>query len=173
MAHSAGMLTHARLLELLTYLPEAGRLFWRTGKRAGTEAGGLSAGDGSRKKEPRWRIAIDSHSYSRAKVAWFYMTGVLPDHDVDHRDTDSLNDRWENLRAATRSQQQANTRCYKSNKFGLKGVHRLEGAREKPFRAMIQKDKRRISLGYFETEAQAFAAYTAAAQQLHGEFARF
>jgi hypothetical protein len=163
------MLTHAQLLNLIIYIPEAGRLFWRAN---GPEAGHLQAGDGTRKREPRWRVTLDGHNYSRAKVAWFYMTGTWPTHDVDHRDTDSLNDKWVNLRAATRSQQQANTRCYKSNKFGLKGVHRRE-TKIRPYRAMIQKDGHRISLGAFETEAAAFAAYTAAATQLHGEFARF
>ena len=56
------------------------------------------------------------------------------------------------------------------NTVGAKGVYRAGGRR--PFRAMIQKDKRRISLGRFETEAAALAAYARAAVVLHGEFAR-
>lgn len=145
-------------------------MFWR---KNGLEAGRVIPGDGSRKKEPRWRVTIDRQRFPRAKIAWFYMTGEWPEHEVDHRDTDSLNDKWENLRPATRSQQQANTRCYKSNKFGLKGVHRVAGRKARPYRAMVTKDDRRISLGYFETETAAFAAYVAAATKLHGEFARF
>lgn len=99
------------------------------------------------------------------------MTGEWPPQEVDHHDNDGWNNRWDNLRLATRSQNQANTRRYKSNSSGKKGVFR-NGGEARPWRAQIQKDGKKISLGYFETIEAASEAFAAAATAQHGEFAR-
>jgi hypothetical protein len=99
------------------------------------------------------------------------MTGEWPTHEIDHRDTDGWNQKWENLREATRSQNQANTGRYKSNTSGKKCVYPC-GSKSHPWRVQIQKDKRRISLGRFATKEEAHAAYLRAAAEFHGEFVR-
>jgi hypothetical protein len=89
---------------------------------------------------------------------------------VDHRDLDRTNNRWNNLRRATRSTNAANTRRQRNNTSGFKGVypHHKTGR----WYAQIRKDGRGYYLGSFATPQAAHEAYAAAARELFGEFAR-
>lgn len=175
------MITHQRLLEVLHYDPTTGIFTWRVNYSrrylAGREAGTLMAARKFTTRNgqslPYWTISVDGKTYFRHRLAVFYMTGIWPKDLVDHIDRDSLNDKYVNLREATRSQNQANTGTYRSNRLRRKGVYVVNPNAARPFRAMIQKDNRRISLGRFRTVDEAHAAYAKAAADLHGEFARF
>jgi hypothetical protein len=98
------------------------------------------------------------------------MTGSWPLIDVDHRDTNRGNDRWENLRLATSSQNAANGKLRSTNKSGAKGVH-YDKARGK-WVARTMKDYRHIFLGRFGSIEEAQAAYAAASSEVFGEFAK-
>lgn len=87
---------------------------------------------------------------------------------VDHSDGDPLNNRRQNLRVCTNMENLRNRKRASSNKCGYKGVYR-DG---KSFRAEIKANKKRYCLGTFQTAKQAHEAYVAAAERLHGEFAR-
>lgn len=90
--------------------------------------------------------------------------------EVDHRDGDGLNNRRENLRVGTTSQNQFNSRRPSNNKSGYKGV--FWDKRAKKWRAAIKKDRVCRELGFFETPEQAYWAYCEASAELHGEFGR-
>ncbi|WP_139364680.1 HNH endonuclease [Vibrio parahaemolyticus] len=47
------------------------------------------------------RIVIDGKEYTSGQIAWSIMTGHFPDFIIDHKDGDSLNDKWSNLRRGT------------------------------------------------------------------------
>jgi hypothetical protein len=96
------------------------------------------------------------------------MTGCWP-IEVDHRDGDRLNDRWNNLREATRHQNEANRGARRNNKLGLKGVDALQG---RGFRAQIMRNHRKVYLGIFPTAIEAHQAYLTAAALVDGEFLR-
>lgn len=87
---------------------------------------------------------------------------------VDHKSHDTLDNRRENLRHATRAQQNANRlKSYGASKY--KGVHRRwDGLK---WVAQIKKSPLHIHLGSFETEEEAAAAYNKAAKKLFGKFA--
>ena len=89
---------------------------------------------------------------------------------IDHRDGDGTNNRWNNLRRASQSQNNANRRRPRSNTSGFKGVSRCR--RTGKWIAVIGKRGRMIYLGKFSTPQAAHAAYVAAARKLYGEFAR-
>lgn len=169
------MITHAQLLEIVHYDPETGLFTLRKDtprRKAGAVINLNYMGGHADRPSRQTRVNLWGFGpHFAGRLAWFYMTGEWPPNEIDHHDTDGWNQRWGNLRLATRSQNQANTRRYKSNTCGRKGVYRAGGL-TRPYRAMIQKDKKRISLGRFETQDAAFDAYMAAAAELHGEFQR-
>ena len=154
-------LTRARLRELLHYDKNTGEFRWleRVGNemRPGPVAGYV-------------QIYIDHNSYQAHQLAWLYMTGRWGRPMIDHRDGDSTNNRWNNLRRATASQNSANRRRARHNTSGYKGVgfDRRSGR----WGAAIRKDGKKNYLGSFATPQAAHAAYVAAARKLFGKFAR-
>lgn len=90
--------------------------------------------------------------------------------DVDHRDSDGLNNSRTNLRLATRSQNKFNSRMSASNTSGYKGVSWHK--RQKKWNAYICVNCKLMHLGSFDSPEDAADAYDKAAIQYHGEFAR-
>lgn len=174
--HLRTMLTQERLKELLDYDPETGvftRLvdtcLGRYGKgryKAGTVSGGISGG--------RYRVQwIDGKPYLEHRVAWLWMTGDWPEHQIDHENLDKIDNRWVNLRESTPSQNSMN-RSGRA-RSGAKGVYFQSNPAKcgsKPWKASIMREGKAHHLGLFETVEEAAAAYQAAAISLHGEFAR-
>lgn len=161
-------LTAERLRELLDYDPNVGRMYWRVsqGSRAvaGTEAGTFHRHSGY------VHITIDGRKYRRARLAFLYMTGAWPKLFSDHKNGERDDDRWDNLRDVSRSQNLRNVRP--RGRHGLKGVTlRTDKNRNKRWHASICIEGRARSLGDFATGAEAAAAYEAAAKHHHGEFA--
>ena len=89
---------------------------------------------------------------------------------IDHRDADATNNRWNNLRRATRSQNSANRRRPRHNTSGYKGVYLCRKSGK--WCAHIGWNGRTIHLGRFTTPQEAHDAYLKAARKLFGEFAR-
>lgn len=88
---------------------------------------------------------------------------------IDHKDRNSLNNQFENLRPATYSQNNANKGLQRNNTSGYKGVsyHKRSGK----FRVMIAVQKHATYLGTFLNPEEAAKAYDRAAKRLFGEFA--
>lgn len=163
-------LTQAYLREIINYDRETGRFTWikpTAGRvRPGEPAGTLATG-------PHGQyivISIHGRRYQASQLAWLYVTGSMPADMVDHRDVDSLNNRWENLRQATNAENMRNTGLRSTNSTGLKGVSRC--TQTGLFRAAVWVDGKRVHLGRFADIAEAGAAAKSARARLHGEFAR-
>jgi len=90
---------------------------------------------------------------------------------VDHRNNNGLDNRRENLRLATHSQNMINRPKTKSKTTSrFVGVY-FQKNRGK-WAARINYQKNQIWLGRFDNEIDAAKAYDAAAKKYHGEFAR-
>ncbi len=154
--------TISRLREVLEYNPKTGIFRWKksNGRRAvvGEVAGAVQ-------KNGRVHIGVDGRRYTRARLAWFYVYGVWPRLQLDHKNRVRDDDRIDNLREATAQQNSANRPGWGRNRKGL--IQRPSGK----WRARIRFNNKLISLGEFDTEAEAAEAYRTAATKYFGEFA--
>jgi hypothetical protein len=100
------------------------------------------------------------------------LTNAQPNEDVDHRNHDTLDNRRENLRVCTRTENLGNQRIrtheHKTSRY--KGVH-FQWNRKKCWVARIYYDSKTYYLGHFMTEEEAALAYNEKARELYGEFA--
>jgi HNH endonuclease/AP2 domain len=158
------LITQDYLQGILSYSPESGNFVWLI--QYGRAHPGKIAG--SVRKDGYVCIKIEGIPYKAHRLAWLYMTGEWPIGRVDHEDNCQSNNRWENLRLASHSQNMANRKLNKNNRSGFKGVSLKNGR----YFAYVSKDGSRYSLGYFDDPEEAHAAYLAKAQELHGKFAR-
>jgi hypothetical protein len=163
-------LTLEFLKSRVEYDPAHGVFLWRNGY-----GGRISGGLAGRKTTPHrdggyWRVTIDNREYKAHRLAWFYMTGEWPSPEIDHINGDGLDNRWSNLRLATKSQNKANNRRYKNNKSGFKGVSWSVEAQK--WHATIQVKGKQIYLGRFTDIREAAEAYRKAAAEHHGAFSR-
>lgn len=92
------------------------------------------------------------------------------DMHTDHINRNKLDNRKENLRIVTRSQNFANRELYSSNKSGFKGVSYLK--QNKKWQAEIQCNKVQYYLGSFDTPQEAAKVYDNKARELFGDFAK-
>lgn len=154
-----------RLREVFEYEEETGLLRWKIDRafvRIGDVAGAESV-DGYR------RVRVDGKRMKAHHVIWAMKTGEWPVGIVDHKDCDGHNNRWLNLRLATRSQNCANARKKSGNRTGFKGVTQIKSGR---FVAQIMHQRRNRYIGSYDTAQEAHLAYVAEAVRLFGEFAR-
>jgi hypothetical protein len=90
--------------------------------------------------------------------------------EVDHKNCNPLDNRTENLRLATKSENQSNKRMPKNNKSGFKGVS--YDKENKKWQSHICSNGKRKNLGRYSTKEEAYNAYCAAALIFHGDFSR-
>jgi hypothetical protein len=154
-------LTVSRLKTLLGYDPKRGEFRWRVQRSPQRPVGSFA---GVPRPDGRVVIRIDRILYLRSRLAWLYMRGRWPCREVDHRDLDHGNDRYRNLRLATRRLNEANK---KSRRGAMpKGV--FFDKRRGKYRAYIAGKH----LGMFTSLETAALAYGTAAHRTFGPFAR-
>ena len=160
-------LTHERLTEVLHYDSESGVFAWKLKKGKG-DTGNVA---GSAMPAGYLRIMVDGERFFAHRLAWFYVHKMWPTQQIDHINLDNSDNKINNLREATQSQNQANKPINaRVNSTGYKGVS-YKKSRGK-FIARIRVNKKLIDLGYFDTAESAHLAYVDAANTNFGEFAR-
>jgi len=161
------LISHEELKRLLHYDPETGCWVWLVpprGRYPGSRAGCTHRTEWG----PRVFIIIRGKSYRSNKLAWFYVTGKWPSMIVDHKNRVSDDDRCNNLRLATGTQNNANCKMRSHNRVGLKGVQK----HKRRWRAMIGSGKNRLVIASLDCPAAAHFAYLIEADRRFGEFAR-
>tara|TARA_R110002073_G_C9093991_1_gene548053 strand:+ start:48 stop:539 length:492 start_codon:yes stop_codon:yes gene_type:complete len=149
--------------KLFRYDKETGDLIHKANKgtaKAGDKAGSVN-GSGY------VVTGIEGNKYRNHRIIFLMHRGFLPDC-LDHIDNNKLNNRIENLRPATLSQNQQNRRICKRNTSGVKGVRWNE-----PYNmwsASVTLNGKRKHVGHFRTVPEAEVAVRKVREQLHGEF---
>ena len=159
-------ITQAELKELLNYNPETGAFTWLKTLSNRGKIGSLA---GSFDKDGYINIGINSKTYKSHRLAWLYMTGNWPKNEIDHVNGGPSDNRFSNLREATRSENSMNTRMSSSNSSGYKGVWWAK--RVGKWESQIKCNKNKKHLGYFDDKEDAYKAYCLAAKEDHKEFA--
>lgn len=161
------MLTQERLKELLNYDPESG-FFTRVVGRPGPNArkGDVAGCDNG---QGYIRIYVDGRPYKGHRLAFLYMVGSIP-KEIDHKNLNRSDNRWANLRAATRSQNISNVAIRPDNTSGFKGVslHKPNGK----WRAQASVSGKKKTIGYYFSPEEASQAYRLYTETHFGEFAR-
>ena len=159
----------ARVRELLDYDADSGVLTWRICTSNRVKVGDVAGWSGEGNCFGYTQISIDGILYLAHHLIWFYVYGEWP-IQIDHRDLDKSNNKLDNLRLATQSQNCGNLPKPKHNTSGYKGVSWEK--KRNYWIAQISLNKKRYYLGAFDTKEQAHAAYLNAATRNWGEFAR-
>lgn len=158
-------LTAQRLRELLHYDPETGVFTWRKFRAWNAVKGQALT---SLNKDGYLHANIFGVPTPLHRLAWLYVTGEWSEHDLDHKNLIKTDNRWVNIRPATKSQNNKNVGLTVRNKSGYKGVSRC-GTR---WRAQCRVDGKNHAIGYFANPEDASLAYQKFASQNHGEFFR-
>jgi len=109
--------------------------------------------------------AIRRKQYRVSRLIWMMHFGDIPKgKQIDHIDRNRLNNRIENLRLVTPSQNSQN-RTYRANKTGVVGVSWYSP--ERRWNAQIGINGRLIYLGRFKTFVEAVDARKAAEQKYY------
>ncbi len=130
------MIDQETLKELIHYCPTSGKFTWkiRSRKWFKTERSCQSWNNryacmraGSVRKKAsgyeREAIGIFNKLYLSHKLAWLYMTGIFPDFEIDHKNRNALDNRWDNLQQSDGFKNHQNMSMFKNNKSGVCGVY--------------------------------------------------
>lgn len=158
------MITQEYLKSILDYDPETGVFTWKV----------------TRGRAVKGRIAgsIIAHGYRGTKIdriyhlmhrlAFIWMTGSCPDF-VDHINGVRDDNRWSNLRPATRSENNRNSRSRPNSTSKYLGVYWCKFFNV--WKSAVSVSGKRIGLGSFHSEIEAAKAYDKAAKLHYGDFA--
>lgn len=157
-------LTQVYLKEIFTY--SDGFLFWKIRManriKTGDKAGYLHEKRGGFRRV----IRINKKLYYSSRLIFLWHNGIMP-LIVDHKDLNTQNDKIENLRSATNSENQRNKKSSINSTSKYLGVN----FHKTKWRAAININGKPIHLGLFIKEIDAAKAYNTAAIKHHKEFA--
>lgn len=155
-------LTQELLHRLFEY--KQGQLYWK--EKKGRRIAGSLAGT---KAARYWQTCIDYVLYRNHRLIWAYHNGPC-ESDIDHINGDTFDNRIENLRKCSPTQNQYNKRKGASNTSGVKGVGWC--TQKQKWRARIRVDGKEIHMGFFNEIKEAERTISEKRQQIHGLFAR-
>lgn len=113
-------------------------------------------------------IPVNKKTWREHRLIYLIHHGYLPEQ-VDHINGNRLDNRIENLRAATAAQNNWNSPGKQLSNVGYRGV--TLDKRDLRYQVRIKVQHKQISLGYYDCPIFAAIAYDVAAEQYHGEFA--
>jgi hypothetical protein len=142
-----------------------GKLFYKKSEgcmKQGAEVGTVCKGG-------YLKTLINRKPFRLHRIIFMMHHGYLPEF-IDHIDGNPANNRIENLRPATASQNNLNRGKHKRNTSGYKGVTWVATAGR--YSARIAIGQKRLFLGYFDDPKEAHQAYCESAKQHQPQYVR-
>ena len=149
------MITQTELKRVLDYNPGDGVFRWKirpTYRIAPGTVAGWGTGYDYR------CIMFGGKTYRSHRLAWLYIYGEFPSHEIDHINGDRSDNRIENLRDVTKFENQRNAKKRHDNTSGVTGVRRRHGK----WYARIFVNSKDTDLGFFDDWFNAVCARKAA-----------
>lgn len=161
------MLTKEMVNEFFDY--KDGVLYWK--KKTSSTANQIKIGEvaGSVSKNRYESVWLNKKSYLVHRLIFLFHHGFLP-KAIDHIDGNSKNNKIENLREATLSQNCQNQKIRNTNTSGTKGVWFHKQSNK--WQVALCINKKRKHLGSYKDLELAELVATEARNKYHGEFAR-
>ena len=168
--------------ECFVYNPESGDLTWKSrpeyhfknkngqlafnGAHSGKRAGAPHIQKG---RASCIQVRINNRCYRAHRLIFRIMGLEIPEGMMgDHENRNPVDNRWANLRLATRTQNNRNGSVRRNNTSGVAGVQLRKSGN---YFATITVDLKSVYLGTFKTIAEAANARRAAEQQYFKEYA--
>lgn len=157
-------ITLEEVRELFDYDPLTGVFRWKTPPTKRVSPGDIA---GTAHNAGYWALSIRGKPVLAHRVAWFYVHGEWPSGDIDHINRDTIDNRLENLRVVSRSENNMNRK--RSASSGFKGVclHKASGL----WTANTKVKGVPVHLGYYKTAEEAGRAYDKFVEDTYGDVA--
>ena len=144
-----------------------GSLFWKVAKsnvvKIGDRAGYIT-------KHGYRKVMMNGRQLYEHRVIFFMHNGYMP-KQIDHINGNKLDNRIENLREVTHSENAMNVRIRKTNKSGTKGVC-WDNTRKK-WKVAITANKKTINCGRYDDLELAELVAIEARDKYHRQFAKY
>jgi len=143
------------LKDIIHYDPDTGIFTWKS-SCIGRKGKDGRAGNKCRTNGYRF-ITVNNKHYSEGRLAWLYMEGYWPEHQIDHINRIRDDNRWCNLRHVTVSCNVKNRAVASNSTSGVTGVYFNKNANK--WQAYIRSDSKKSRyLGIFENKDHAVKA---------------
>jgi hypothetical protein len=158
------LLNQELLKELVNYDPNTGVFAWKK-IRPGVSS---SKKFGSLKPSGYIVVLINKKLYRLHRLAWLYMTGEWPENEIDHINGNKADNRFCNIRKATKAENNWNKKVRKDSTTGVKNV--LYYPKYQSYYVRITANKIAHSFGPFKTKDQAALVAKEKRAEIHKNF---
>jgi hypothetical protein len=159
------MLDQKTLKKMLNYDPETGEFTWIMIPNNTIKLGRIA---GKLMPNGYTNIRVKKRNYYAHRLAFLWMTGKFPKETVDHINHNKSDNRWNNLRPASYSENMINVKITTRNTSGCKGVYWHKGAQK--WCARGTKNKITTSLGLFTCLKEASKRFKDWQKENFGDF---
>jgi len=141
------------LREVLTYCPESGELRWKV-----KPCRSMSAGDvaGVVSSQGYIKVSIKGSVYPAHRIAWAMHYGEASTTLIDHKNGNRSDNRIENLRPVSNSENGLNRKLQCNSTSAHRGVHYHK--QKKKWEVRMKVNGKRIYLGAYECKEEAINA---------------
>jgi hypothetical protein len=160
------MLTQQKVKDIINYDPLTGIFTWKVSSQRMKEGKELtSIKRTTPNAKPYYRTRIYGEHIVLHRLAFIFMLDRYPEKCVDHINGNTLDNRWNNLRECSISENNVNSKLYNTNTSGHKGISVVSSG----YLAHTQFKKVRYQK-YFNNKEEAITWIKNKREEIHGEF---